>query len=258
MATLKITQSAMTRVLAAARKADKQECMGLLAAPRDSSIVTVMQLLPATASEAYATADPVAIKQCAEALLARRLVPRGLWHSHGYFSVFHSATDHTTLHRLLPAMAPWSFERPRPTILAPTVTASDTATLSTVDGQVLRFSLLGTAIPGLEAYERVRWDSISTRFVETDQAPQARFEATCLHLEGGGVVISLGIPEGASVICQKEDNAPFRCARLYSLVINSAGERCAECLIIHDIEGRSLVQQEPCNIDVSEDDDGTI
>lgn len=258
MATLKITQRVMIRILAAAKKADDKECMGLLAAPRGSSVVTAMCLLPAPASSAHATADPMVIKQGTEALLARRLVPKGLWHSHGHFSVFHSATDHVTLHRLLPAMAASNFERPRAPVLAPIVTAPDAAVLPTMDGQALRFSLVGAAIPGMDAHERAVWESITTSFVEAAHEPQARLEAIHLHLEGSGVVVSLAIPEGASVICQKEDSAAFRYARLYSVVVNSAGESCAECLTIHDIEGRSLIQQKPCDIDMTEDDDGTL
>lgn len=258
MATLAMTQRAMTRILAAAKKADANECMGLLAGPRGLPLVTAARLLPATASAAHATADPVAIKQCAEALLARRLVPKGLFHSHGHLHVFHSATDHATLNRLLPAMAPWNFQRPGAAIRAPTVIAPDAAILPTADGQVMRFSLVGAAIPGIDAHQRAAWDSITTSFGAAEHAPQARLEATHLHLEGSRVVVSLGIPEGASVSCQQEDNAPFRCAYLYSLVVNSAGERCAECLIIRDIEGHSLIQQEPCDIDLSEDSDGTL
>jgi len=246
------------RILAAARVADDQECMGLLAGSSSSPVVTAMLQLPATASSAHAMAEPAAILQGAEALRARRLVPKGLWHSHGRFGVFHSGTDHATLRRLLPAMAPWNFERPRAAILAPTVTAPDAALLPTLDGQVWHFALLGAALPDREAHERVVWDSMRTHFTKTEDEPRAVLAMTHLHLEGGGVALTLGIPEGASVICQQQDRASLRRASLYSLVVNSQGDQCAECLMVYDLDGQSLTQQEPCAVTLLEDTDGTL
>lgn len=257
MATLSIAPRTLDRILAAARVADDQECMGLLAGPSGSPIVTAMLRLPATASSAHAMAEPTAILQSAEVLRARHLVPKGLWHSHGRFGVFHSGTDHATLNRLLPAMAPWNFERPRAAILAPTVTAPDAALLPTLDGQVWHFSLLGAAIPDLDAHEQAVWDSIVTHFTKTEGEPRAVFAVTHLHLEGGGVALTLEIPEGASVVCQKQDRASFRHASLYSLVVNSRSEQCAECLIVYEIDDQYLTQQEPCEVATIEDDDGT-
>src|SRR5262249_51853973 len=120
------------------------------------------------------------------------------------------------------------------------------------------FSLVGAAIPGMAAHERVAWESVTTSFREDEHESQARIKASSLHLEGGGVVVSLAIPDGASVVCQQEDSAAFRYARLYSLVVNSSGDSCAECLMIRDIEGYSLIQQEPCDINIIEDDDGAL
>lgn len=253
MTTLTITRQLIDRIRSAALAAGANECMGLLASPLGSGAVTEMCLLPATASVAHAEAAPAAIKQCAEELLARRLVPRGIWHSHAHGAVFHSQTDQSTMHRLLPAMAAWNFERPRVSLLAPTITAPDTAVLPIVDGRILTFSLLGAPIPGMEAHERTAWAGITISFGEAQPEPRAIFAATHLQLEGGGVVATLGIPDGTSVTSRKEDSVPLSIARVYSLVVNRWGAACAECLMIYEIDGHSLTQQQPCPIEIIED-----
>lgn len=254
MTTLHITRHLLEQIQLAAVYADGRECMGLLASPAGSTVITEMRLLPAVVSASSAEAAPMAIKRCAEELTTHSLVPRGLFHSHGHFGVFHSSTDQSTLGRLLPAMAAWSFKRLPARVLAPTVTGPDEAVLPMADGHVLTFMLLGPPIPGVEANERAAWTSIHTHFVETSpQEPQARHTAIHLHLEGGGMAVTLAVPEGASISCRKEDFAPLRVACLYSLVVNSRGEACAEALFVYDIDGQCLTQQEACEIKMVED-----
>ena len=97
-----------------------------------------------------------------------------------------------------------------------------------------------------------------THFTKTEDEPRAVLARTHLHLEGGSVALTLGIPDGASVICQHQDCASFRRASLYSLVVNSQGDQCAECLMVYDLDGQYLTQQEPCVVTLLEDTGGTL
>jgi proteasome lid subunit RPN8/RPN11 len=248
MRTLRMTKETMAYILDAARAANGNETMGLLAGRRGSDAVTDARVLQANASGTYAEAEPMTIKRCADELVTSRLIPKGLWHSHGNLGVFHSGIDNRTMKQLLPAMAPWNFERPRPMVPAPTVTDMDSAVLPLPDSQVLRFTLLEPPINGMEGNTRVQWSDISTRFGDVLEKPRAILEDDHLVLEGGSVLLLLGIPEGASITSRKEDHAPLRIATLYSLVVNNHGKTHAECLVVHDIDGYQVLQQEPCTI----------
>ena len=94
------------------------------------------------------------------------------------------------------------------------------------------------------------WRSITTRFRERPAIPRAVTNSGCLHLVGGPVVLTLGLPFGSTLESQVVDRAHARSAHLYSLVVNAAGEAYAEVLTIHDIDGQSIIQQAPCSIEV--------
>jgi hypothetical protein len=164
--------------------------------------------------------------------------------------VYHSATDLETVARLLPAMAGWNFERPPPAFPAPAVTGPDSAVLPLADGRVLHFTLAGPEVPCLGARQRAAWDRVVTAFGRPARAPRAVQGVSLLQLQAGAVTLRLGIPDGASVTALVEDRAPFRRARLYSLVVNNRGESCAEELVVNDLEGRSLMDKAPCGIEI--------
>lgn len=244
----------MSWLVACARAAGRIECMGLLASPMAGSCpeITAACLLPAQASRSHAVAEPVVIKQAMVKLQAGRLRPRGLWHSHADHPVYSSATDNLTVARLLPAMAEWNFQRPRPAWLAPVVTGPDQAVLPLLDGQSLHFTLLGPEVPGLEANEQVAWSGITTSFSQQCR-PRVLQEADLLRLEAGGVTLTLGIPEGASLRSQRQEIAAVRTAQMGSLVVNNRGESYAEVLVIHDLGGQALMHKEPCAVELIED-----
>src|SRR5689334_11307878 len=101
---LPIHTETFRQISTAAAACSPNECMGILAAPRGARALTHAVALPAQASMAHAEASPGALKACASNLRTRGLVPRGIYHSHGLSSVFHSGTDRATMLRLLPAM----------------------------------------------------------------------------------------------------------------------------------------------------------
>ncbi|MCX6620023.1 MAG: Mov34/MPN/PAD-1 family protein [Acidobacteria bacterium] len=246
---LMIHQMVLSEIDDAAARAGRQECMGLLASTPGAVTITQMCILPAVASPTRAEASPMALRLAADRFRDAGLVPRGIWHSHGHAAVFHSGTDHGTIERLLPAMAPWNFERPRHAVANPTVTARDEAALPLKDGRIMRIRLVGEALPIAEAYEATGWGRISTAFTDPkDSDPRATYSGSMLELESGGVVLSLAIPEGASVHSSVQDNSSHRVARLYSLVVNTRGERATECLVVTEWDGRCHLQQEPCEL----------
>jgi proteasome lid subunit RPN8/RPN11 len=247
---LEIVGDVIDEILNHAREARADEVMGLLASKigTDSGVVTAACLLPATATPSRAEAAPPAIQQAAERLRANGLRPVGLWHSHGSHAVFHSPTDDETVSRQLPAMAPWSFERARPRLLAPVVTSADEAVLPFDDGQALRFILLGSEVPGIEAHQRARWGSVAMAFGSATKAPCAVQGADFLRLDGGGVRITLGVPPGTSLTSRIEAIAPLRIAHLYSLVVNNRGDRYAEAMTILEFDDQTVMQKGPCEI----------
>jgi proteasome lid subunit RPN8/RPN11 len=250
---LVLTPHALETGLRAVRAAGAHECMGLLASRPGVRAVTEVVQLPAAASAVQAEAAPVAIKECMQRLLARGRVPRGLWHSH-VGPVYHSDTDHATVTRWLPSMAAWNMERrPAPhQIQQPTLTGPDTARLPLADGHVVHFTLLGPSIPGLAAaHQRATWRAVSVDFRRAGQRPRATLTPPLLRLEAGGVAVSLLLPDGASITARREDAAPYRVARVYSLVINGRGETCAECLTTYEIGTECLTQQKPCAIRIA-------
>jgi proteasome lid subunit RPN8/RPN11 len=243
---LMIHQMALSEIDDAASRAGRQECMGLLASIPGAVTITQMCILPAVASATHAEASPMALRLAGDRFRDAGLVPRGIWHSHGHAAVFHSGTDRGTIERLLPAMAPWNFERPGHAVAAPTVTARDEAALPLKDGRIMRIRLVGEALPIADAYEATGWSRISTAFTDLkDSDPRATYSGSMLQLESGGVVLALSLPEGTSVHSSVQDGSSHRVARLYSLVVNTRGERVAECLVVTEWDGRCHLQQEP-------------
>ncbi len=256
--TLTISPRVLRGIHACAREADSKECMGLLARRIDdeSPRVTAACLLPAEASGSHAEADPVDIKRAAMVLRQRGLRPSGLWHSHGSHRVFHSPTDDQTLERFVAGMAGWNVCRPRPPWVVPVLTGANRAVLPLPDGQALHFLLRGPAVPGTDAHEPAAWDSIAARFRPTPEAPWAIQDARRLHLAAGNVRLSLGIPEGATVLSHKEDVSSLRTSTLYSLVVNKRGDEHAEALVVHEIDGCSILRKGPCAIELAEEGRG--
>lgn len=249
---LRIRRSVLSRILACARAAGRQECMGLLAAPRADAAapISAALLLPAEASPSRAEAAPVAIRRAADRLARRRLRPVGLWHSHGNHGVYHSMTDDDTVARLLPGMAEWGFRRPPPSVRAPTVTGPDRALLPLSDGRTLCCTLVGPRLPELSAYECLTWESVRVDFVAETARPRAFLDGRALRLVGGGVRLRLGVPDGATVLAHSLDAAPFREATLHSLVVNNRGDTYAEALLLWDAEGATMQRQGPCEIEI--------
>jgi proteasome lid subunit RPN8/RPN11 len=255
---LSITEEAMGVVLKAAVAAGGNECMGLMAGPRGGGRVTTVCLLPSQASPWAAEAAPLDLRRAVAAFEALGVEPEGLWHSHGQISGdFHSGIDVQTTDRLLPAMAEWHFVRPKPAVAAPAVTGPDTAVLPLEDGMALRLTLLGPPIAGLLAHGRAAWAGVRTSFGEAGLRPRTVFEDGTIRLEGGGVVLTLGVPEDATVSVFKEDAAPCRVAQLYSLVVNSRKERSAECLTVYEFGEDRVMKRSACEVEVVKDGGGS-
>ncbi len=241
----------LSKVVALAREAGPNECIGLLASRGPSGPVIGGCVLPSQdATPCQAEAEPVAIRAAVSDLLGRGLVPAGLWHSHGNSEVHHSFVDDETTRRFLPAMAERLFRRPRTAPLVPIVVSRDEAELPLRDGTYLRFALLGPAIPGSDARTRIAWTSTTIRMAARRSQPRAIRSPDRLRLVGGPVVLDLGLPEGHVLESRVVDRSPLRVARMWSLVVNTAGETHAEMLTLLDIQGRSVVQQRPCSIEV--------
>lgn len=249
-----ISKQLFDRIVRHAKRSAPDECMGLLARRSQGhpGLVTAACLLPAVATPSKAEASPIDIRSAVVGLMGRGLVPFGLWHSHGGGGVHHSTVDDETTLRLLPAMAEMNFERPCTMPLVPCVTAPDEADLPLPDGTTLHFTLLGRALPGLDARERIAWSSISARFRDEKARPRAVHGNGRLHLIGGPVVLSLGLPYGSTLESRVVDRAPVRSARLFSLVVNTDGEAYTEVLVMHDIEGRPIIGKQTCALEIVE------
>jgi proteasome lid subunit RPN8/RPN11 len=252
MTTLQIRKPILERLFAHARAAGTDECMGLLASRLSAppGLVTAAWRLPAEASPGHAEVSPEVLHRAARRLRARRMRPVGLWHSHGLHNVYHSNTDDETTVRLLPAMAEWNFERAAPPWGTPAVTGPDSAVLPLADGQFLRCTLLGPPIPGLDAHERAQWGQVTTRFLSAPRPAGMMQKGNVLLLRAGEIGLRLEIPEGASVNTQVEDVAPYRRARLFSVVVNHDGDAYAEALTVHDIDGGTFIDKGACPIEV--------
>jgi proteasome lid subunit RPN8/RPN11 len=252
MITLKIRRAVLERLHEHARRAGRNECMGLLACRQQAppGNVTAHCRLRAEASPGHAEANPEVVLRAAQRFHDRHLRPVGLWHSHGLHDVYHSHTDDTTIVRLLPAMAEWNFERPPLPLSTPAITAPDSAVLPLADGQLLRCTLLGPQIPGLDAHECVQWQRIATRFARADSKPRMTQKGRTLILKGDRVILRLEVPEGASLVTCVEDLAPYRRAQLFSIVVNQQGDTFAEALVVHDVEGETLLEKKPCEIEI--------
>jgi proteasome lid subunit RPN8/RPN11 len=235
-----------------ARNAAPDECMGLLASCRyeRSGVITHAFLLKAEASLARAVADPQGIAEAVARLRQRGMVPRGFWHSHVDFSAHHSSVDDSTMTRLLPGMAEENFVRPASLYRVPTVTASDEALLPLPDGTALAFTLVGPPIPGLDAHEKARWGSVTTWFRHQAVSPQAIQRDGHLYLSGGPVVLAIGLPAEATLHSHVVEASPLRVATMFSLVVNVRGETYCEALTVHDVNGRTFTEMDPCAIEV--------
>lgn len=249
---LKITARALRRIHQSAQAVQGLECFGILAAQAGDETVTEAVLLPAEVSATHAEAAPEAMVQCFTALRSEQLESRGIFHSHGLSGVFHSATDRATMDRLLPQMAAGCMRPLRTAWRAPVVTAQDTAEVPMADGRTRSFVLLGRAIPGTAARERVRWVSISYRFRAPGGPARAVIDEGRIRLEGDGVVITLGIPDGVELACRTEDNTPVSIASVYSIVVNGRGEQMAECLEAYEFNGVRFTRLAPCEIEVED------
>jgi hypothetical protein len=249
---LTLTQSVMHRIDAATRAAGSLECLGLLASAPGADAITSMQVLPSRASVASAEAAPLAIKHAADALAARGLIARGLWHSHGHLPVFHSGTDRATLQRVLPAMAPAAGTRAC-AIRVPAVEAPDAAVLPLADGRCLSVVLIADPIAGTEFCEPLRWTHVTVGYGRTGDAPSATLAASGLVLAARGVVLSLGIPDGARVEMRMAERALARVAALYSLVVNTRRDRYAQCLLVADVGGERFTRLADCDVVVRPD-----
>jgi proteasome lid subunit RPN8/RPN11 len=246
---LTIKEEILERIFGAAANAGSNECMGLLGSERGSPEVSHMCLLPATASATHAEAEPLALRMSIGRMLADKLIPRGMWHSHGKMDPFHSGTDHQTMERLLPGMAAWTFERPPHAIASPTVTGPDSAALPLSDGRLMMFTVIGDPLPDGYGHELSRWGSVSTDFVgEPYLGPKAIFGSPGLILEGNGVRVELTIADGATVQSRIEDKAPYRISTLYSLVVNTRRETFAECLHVMEFGDRCRTWVASCDV----------
>jgi hypothetical protein len=155
--------------------------------------------------------------------------------------------------KLLPGMAEWNLQRPESVHKYPVVTASDEAALPLNDGRWLRVLLVGPQVPGLDATERVRWSSIDVSFNSHKSRARAILNGSFMKLQSGEICLTLGVPEEATVQSLVEDHATIRIARIFSLVVNRRGEKYAEVLTIHDVEGESSMFKQECEIEISED-----
>jgi proteasome lid subunit RPN8/RPN11 len=247
--TMTIHEDTLERIFVAAENSGNEECMGLLASEQASVEVTDMCLLSAAASATHAKAEPLALRAGIQQILGKKMIPRGIWHSHGQMSVFHSGTDRATMERLLPAMASWTFERPPHVVACPAVTAPDSAVLPLNDGRLVVFTVAGEQLPGGYGHELAKWQGVSTIFSsDSISGPTATFEGAKLALEGGGVRLELMIAGGTTVQSRVEDKAPYRLAALYSLVVNTRRERFAECLEVLEIGSGCRTWMAQCDV----------
>jgi len=227
----------------AARAHNHDECMGLLTSLPGEPAITGAYLLDAEVAPAHAEADPIALKHAADEIRASGQVARGMFHSHGKHAVFHSGTDHDTVHRILPAMAEANFER-HGTPGGPWTAGPGHAALPLADGRVRTYHL-SAKVGSFE--ETLDWTTI--RFSRRDTAqPTATHTTGLLELAVGGVVLSCGVPESATLTSTESDDAPARTARLYSVVVNCAGDYEAKCLVVAEFGSEGFVRFEPCEI----------
>jgi len=246
---LKITAGAMRQIDAVVRVADLAECMGLLGSEPGGDTVTSIEVLRARATAASAEASPLAVKRAADAMAARAIVPRGIWHSHGRLDVFHSGTDIATIHRLLPTMAMHGYVRDLSTA-APAVEGRDTAVLPMSDGRLMLFTLVSEPIPGTDLSEPATWTRVSVDYAPTGAEPSAELSAKSLRLMSAGVIVLLEVPPCAAVERRIVDRATMRQARLFSLVVNTRRHRYAQCLVVTDVDGDTTTKLVDCEVEV--------
>lgn len=250
---VRISKDAMAAIRKAAETAGSRECMGLLAAPRGCDVVTEALPLRAKATGCHAEAEPEEIVRSLDEIHDRGLVPKGIFHSHASFNAFHSGVDEALVNRLLPQMAAQDVWRPKPKSLAPQVQEADRVVLPLSDGLAMEVTLLGRPVPEVGGHERAQWPSAQIAFGHTNGEPLAILGADRIRLEGGGVALTLPVPEGTSLMVRKCDPAPYRIARTYSIVVNTAGDAVAKCLSVYQLDGERIIREEDCEIEVVAD-----
>lgn len=247
---LTLARDAMRAIDDAARAADVHECLGFLASRPGDDIVTTIECLDARASRTRADATPMAVKEGVDRLTRRGLIARGIWHSHGRLPVFHSGTDIATIHRLLPAMSRVNSRRGHSTP-GPAVEGPSAAVLPLEDGRDMVFTLAADPVPGMDVIPTQAWTQVSTEF-DRRSPIGASLQPSLLRLSACGVVISLGVPDGARLEAQVVDRAASRIARVYSLVVNTRQERYAQCLAIATVAGETFTRLDDCDVVVLE------
>jgi hypothetical protein len=247
---VQILSRVMDEMHRAARAHGGDECMGLLTSFPGEPAITGAYLLDAKVAPAHAEADPIALKRAADEIRAGGQVARGLFHSHGKHAVFHSGTDHTTVHRILPAMAETNFER-LGSPATPWIAEPGHAALPLADGRVRTYRLTAESGTFDEAAD---WTATKLVRHETRE-PAATHTTGRLELAAGGVVLSCGVPDGATLTSTESDDAPSRTARLYSVVVNCAGDFEAKCLVVAEVGGEAFMRFEACEILTVESDD---
>jgi len=221
------------------------ECVGLLTSAPGEVPVTGAYLLDARETPASAEAAPLALKKAADDIRRRSQIPRGMFHSHSNFQVFHSGTDTETIHRLLPAMAEPNFVRVAE-IQTPWVESPNQAVVPVPDGQVMVIRL-EPRDSSSAAFQAPSWRG--TRYVAADaKETGARLRADHIELVSGGMALILDLPEGCSISSRLEDHALVRIARLFSLVVNNAGDIEAKCLVMAEAGGETFFRLDPCEV----------
>lgn len=250
---LKIVNHGLDQIQRQAKRADRSECMGLLATdPHDSQcLVTLACLLPAKASGSHAEAEPAVLRAAVEELKKLAKAPCGIWHSHGQHSVFSSATDDELIYRIAPAMAESLLRPANVEVSVPVVTSPDSALLPLDDASRLRIDLVGREIDCLpNVRERLAWSRIETSFVDPAERAHLVQERGWLRAVAGGVALTLGIPETGLVQTSTDHSSSVLSARLFSLVVNCRGETYAERVTVHAIAGEMHVSKCKCEVEV--------
>ena len=250
MKNLRIADPMLRRIHALAHAAGKLECMGLLARKPDEDFASVALPLPSESTRASAVAAPLHIAQTIAKLQHDGLVPIGLYHSHGDFAVFHSGTDDETTRRMLPSFASFNFKR-RAVCGPPLIRSCDEAILPQSDGYQLRILLTGESIVGTSDRLRLRWAHVSVHYPnDGDGEPQLTISRDTLILSNCDIAIHLRLPAGGAVaIIREENDAVYKVATMFSLVVNNRGDEHCERLVVREIQGESIVELGPCQIE---------
>jgi len=241
--TVRIHSQVLRELHSTARAHGSDECMGLLIGDPGEQAIAGAYLLEAESSPGHAEAEPITLKRAAAEIRAGGQIVRGIFHSHGKHPVFHSATDHATVARILPALAETNFERSgtRPT---PWLAGPGHAVLPLADGRVRTYAL---SAPPDSLDPAPDWTHVRFERRETEKNT-AVHTAESLVLAAGGLALTLGLPDGATLSAVVSDPATARLARLFSVVVNCSGDFEAMCLIVAEVGAESFEKLLPCEI----------